>query len=185
MEQPTGALAEWLVTQTGVERDVRRCALAEEVSALFFELRAPLLRYLSSLGLTLADGEDIVQEVFLALFHHLRQDKPRDNLRGWIFRSGHNLGLKRRLQNKRIAESGGLEERDPAPNPEEQAAWNRRWAKLQAVVLALSERDRCCLHLRAEGLRYREIAETLDMSLGAVALSLSRSLSRLANADQG
>jgi RNA polymerase sigma-70 factor (ECF subfamily) len=176
-------LAQWLIVSHG--EHARRCVVSEEVSALFFELRAPLLRYVSSLGLPVADGEDIVQEVFLSLFHHLRQEKPRDNLRGWVFRTGHNLALKRRMRNKRDAEPGEVRGADPALNPEEQAVWNRRWAKLQAVVDALPEKDRCCLHLRAEGLRYREIAETLEMSLGAVALSLSRSLGRLSNADRG
>ena len=52
--------------------------------------------------------------------------------------------------------------------------------RLLAVVEALPEQDRRCLFLRAEGLRYREIAEILDMSLGAVSLSLSRSLGRIA-----
>jgi len=181
----TGELAQWLVVHTGIRSEPGRCVLSEEVTALFSELRAPLLRYVSSLGVPIADGEDVVQEVFLSLFHHLRQDKPRDNLRGWVFRTGHNLALKRRLANRRNADPEMAEGADPALNPEEQAEWNRRWAKLRCVVQALPERDRCCLHLRAEGLRYREIAETLDMSLGAVALSLSRSLSRLANADRG
>jgi RNA polymerase sigma-70 factor (ECF subfamily) len=188
MEQRAGGVAAWLVVRTGVSRNTPASALGEEVSALFFDLRAPLLRYVSSLGLPVADGEDIVQEVFLALFHHLKQGKPRDNLRGWVFRTSHNLALKRRLFNRRNADPTEMQrEQDPDPslNPEERAAWNRRWAKLQAVVGALPERDRCCLHLRAEGLRYREIAETLEMSLGAVAQSLSRSLGKLSNADQG
>jgi RNA polymerase sigma-70 factor (ECF subfamily) len=38
--------------------------------------------------------------------------------------------------------------------------------------------------LRAEGLRYREIAEVVGMSLGAVSMSLERSLGRLARADR-
>ena len=40
-------------------------------------------------------------------------------------------------------------------------------------------RINCCLSLRAEGLRYREIAEVLGISLGSVAASLEKSLSRL------
>jgi RNA polymerase sigma-70 factor (ECF subfamily) len=47
----------------------------------------------------------------------------------------------------------------------------------------LPEQDRCCLGLRAEGLRYREIAKVLGMSLGAVSVSLQRSLARLGRAD--
>jgi RNA polymerase sigma-70 factor (ECF subfamily) len=39
--------------------------------------------------------------------------------------------------------------------------------------------------LRAEGLKYREIAQVLGISLGGVSLSLSRSLARLASSSGG
>jgi len=159
-------------------RDRGPSALEEEVTALFDQFRDPLLRYLLSFGVTPQDGEEVIQEVFLSLFQHLRQDKPRTNLRGWIFRVAHNLGLKRCYENR----PGALDEVvefDPAPNPEEQALSKQRQRRLLAVVRALPEQDRRCLYLRAEGLRYREITEVLGISLGAVALSLERSLGRL------
>lgn len=160
-----------------------------EVTALFLELRAPLLRYLHTLGLPIADGEDVVQESFLHLFRHLQQEKPRDNLRGWLFRVGHNLAMKRMNRSGRnpvstLENEAALRCADANLNPEEQAAWNGKHAKLIAVVEALPERDRHCLFLRAEGLRYREIAEALDLSLGWVAASLSRSLAKLSIADR-
>ncbi len=153
-------------------------ALEEEVTGLFDQFREPLLRYLLSFGLTPQDGEEVIQEVFLSLFQHLRQDKPRTNLRGWIFRVAHNLGLKRCYANRQDATTE-IAELDPGPNPEEQALSRQRQKRLLAVVRALPEQDRRCLYLRAEGLRYREITEVLGISLGAVALSLERSLTRL------
>jgi RNA polymerase sigma-70 factor (ECF subfamily) len=72
---------------------------------------------------------------------------------------------------------------DPAPTPEAQLAGSQREQRLQAALKALPEQDQRCLYLRAEGLRYREIAEALDMSLGAVSISLGRSLARLGRAD--
>jgi RNA polymerase sigma-70 factor, ECF subfamily len=74
---------------------------------------------------------------------------------------------------------------DSALNPEEQAAAAQRRIRLQSIVRALPEQDRWCLALRAEGLRYREIAEVLGMSLGSVSGSLARSLGRLACGDRG
>jgi RNA polymerase sigma-70 factor (ECF subfamily) len=74
---------------------------------------------------------------------------------------------------------------DPAPNPEERWSWRQRQKRLLAVVEALPEPDRRCLYLRAEGLRYREITGVLGMSLGSVALSLSRTFARLNRADGG
>lgn len=159
------------------------------VVALFDQSRNALLRYLFSLGLRSQDGEEVIQEVFLALFEHLRGGRSQRNLRGWIFRVAHNLGLKRRLQWRREvsgveAHEIATERRDPASNPEEQLAASQRHERLQAVLQALPERDRWCLALRAEGLRYREIAGIVDWSLGSVAASLARSLERLSRVSE-
>jgi RNA polymerase sigma-70 factor (ECF subfamily) len=157
--------------------------LEEEVTDLFEQLRNPLFRYLLSLGLNTQDGEEVIQEVFLALFQHLKNGKPRENLRGWIFRVGHNLALKLRQRRgwRRVQSGGGAADGgpDPEPDPEQQALCNQRQRRLSAVIRALPKQDRACLALRAEGIRYREIAEILGVSLGAVALSLERSLAKL------
>ena len=163
--------------------------LEEEVVGLFDQFRDPLLRYLFGFGLAMADGEEVVQEVFLALFQHLQRGKSRANLRGWVFRVAHNLALKRRHQARRSPEVGsesGTEEwaMDPSPNPEARLVNSQTQERLLAVLRALPEPARMCLSLRAEGLRYREIAQVLGMSLGAVSLSLARSLARLARASE-
>jgi RNA polymerase sigma-70 factor (ECF subfamily) len=116
--------------------------LEQEVVALFDRFREPLLRYLSSFGLSFADGEEVIQEVFLALFQHLNRGKSRDNLRGWLFRVAHNLALKRRCRT--LWDSGSRAERgaedlaqEPGPNPEEQVVHSQTQQRLQAVVQAL------------------------------------------------
>src|SRR6266853_6879684 len=76
-------------------------ALEQEVVGLFDQLQDRLLRYLLSLGLPAAEGEEIVQETFLALFQHLQRGKPRHNLRGWVFQVAHNFALKQRKATQR------------------------------------------------------------------------------------
>ena len=160
-----------------------------EVVCLFDESRTSILRYVVSFGLPVEDGEEITQEAFLALFQHLRLGKSRQNLRGWLFSVAHNLALKRRHVNQRTRDNRHpgrvvAETRfDPFPNPEEQVLSAQRQMRLQAVLVVLPEQDQCCLRLRAEGLRYREISRVLGISLGAVSLSLTRSLQRLRFAD--
>src|SRR6266404_3816549 len=142
-------------------------ALEREVAALFEELRNPMLRYLLSLGLSPQDAEETIQEGFLALFQHLQRGKSRENLRGWLFRVAHNLGLKRRYSTLRaVGTDSSADERSPDPSPEEQAVSSQTKSRLSAVLQALPEQDRRCLVLRAEGLRYREIASVLEISLG-------------------
>jgi RNA polymerase sigma-70 factor (ECF subfamily) len=160
-----------------------------EVMDLFERFRDPLLRYVLSFGIPLHDAEEVTQEAFLSLFRHLQLGRPRKNIRGWIFRVGHNLALKQRHANKisrdRMETDGAVAElqRDPLPSPEEHLSHAERQRLLLAVLAALPEVDRDCLRLRAEGLRYREIAATLGISLGSVSISLSRSLARLMRAD--
>jgi RNA polymerase sigma-70 factor (ECF subfamily) len=164
----------------------------DEVVALFIELRDRLLRYLLVVGLSAHDGEEIIQESFLLLFQHLQRGKPRQNLRGWIFRVARNLALKHRASNHiqlgrlvELDEDLLMRTADANPNPEEQLQNSVRQHLLLAVVRALPETDRSCLYLRAEGLCYREIADVLDISLGSVAASLARSLAKLGRADGG
>ena len=162
--------------------------LESEVIALFDELRNRLLRYVLSFGLAVADGEEIIQEAFLALMKHMQQGRSRHNLRGWLFRVTHNQSLKRLAGNERwheVVDGAATDAElhpDPALNPEEQATLSQRQTRLLAVLQALPPQDRCCLRLRAEGLRYREIASVLGVSLGTVSASLARSLERLERA---
>lgn len=151
----------------------------QEVAHLFEQFRRPLFRYLLTLGLTIPDGEEVIQEVFFALFKHLQSGKPRTNLKGWIFKVGHNQALK--LRQREYTNTVILDEVLAAscPNPEQQAASKQLHQQLSAVIRALPEQDRACLALRAEGFKYRDIAAVCGISLGRVAQSLERSLAKL------
>lgn len=164
--------------------------LESVVIHLFDQTQARLSSYVLAFGLPLHDAEDIVQETFLSLFHHLKHGRPRWNLNGWLFRVAHNLALKRRMANQatliHLDHAEHLAHHpDPAHNAEEQLAYNQTQLRLRSAFAALPERDQRCLQLRAEGLKYRDIAKALGISLGAVSLSLSRSLARMTNAAGG
>jgi RNA polymerase sigma-70 factor (ECF subfamily) len=182
-------LAAASVSSTG---DAKPTPLEEEVVALFDQMQDRLLRYLLSTGVPVQDGEEIVQEVFLALFQHLQRGKSRRNLRAWVFQVAHNLSVEhytgKRRDRLHLVDSSATPVGDAfvdrTPNSEDQLAKNQRQAHLQSILRALPERDRRCLSLRAEGLTYREIGKVLDMSLGAVALSLGRSLARFTRAEK-
>jgi RNA polymerase sigma-70 factor (ECF subfamily) len=164
-------------------------SLEEEILHLYDLFSARLFRYSVSLGLKAQDAEDVIQDVFLALFRHLQAGKPRNNLAGWVFRVTHHLALKRRTKYR---VEGQTEENrgDHAvpsllPTPEQELIFNERQLRLRRAYEALPEMDRLCLQLRAEGLKYREIASVLEISVGSVANSLGRSLGRLRRSDGG
>jgi RNA polymerase sigma-70 factor (ECF subfamily) len=186
------ALTAYPLAEPATDQQPDIAHLQEEVTVLFGQLRSHLLRYLLAFGSPAYEAEEIVQEVFFALFRHLEAGRPRTNLRAWVFKVAHNLALKHRYssvhsheQNIDEHSAAGREWADPSPNPEEQAQQNQRRRLLRSVLRALPEQDQWCLSLRAEGLRYREIADVLGISLGAVSLSITRSLSRLGRVDRG
>src|SRR5580658_9665324 len=113
----------------------------QQVIQLFDELRSRLLRYLLAFGLPSQDGEEVIQEVFLALYQHLQRGRSRQNLRGWIFRVAHNLGLKRRMARTKEAKAVSEEALaatlpDRGENPEEQFLSSQQHKRLQMVLRA-------------------------------------------------
>jgi RNA polymerase sigma-70 factor, ECF subfamily len=161
-----------------------RAELESVVVGLFDQFQERVVHYVVTYGLPLPDAEDVVQETFLSLFRHLELGRSRSNLSGWIFRVAHNLALKRRkssLVSGVDRDQHCILAQQPAPdsNPEAHFAFNQMHQRLRAVFEALPEQERRCLHLRAEGLKYRDIARVLDISLGAVSTSLSRALARM------
>ena len=163
-------------------------SVRDDVLRLFDACAPAVRRFARSCGIPSDVADDIVQETFVALFQHLRKDGSRENLRGWVMQVAYRLALKhrrdegrrRRWQGPWGAEAGSVP--DPAVGPEETCVANEDRQRLRAVLQALPERERQCVYLRAEGLRYREIADVLGVSLGAVAKSLTRAVGRLSAA---
>ena len=171
-------------------RPLGRDSAIEQVVLRLYEAERPcLVRYASSLGLAPHEAEDTVQETFLALFLHLRLGRNEDHLRAWLFRVTHNLTLKRhRARTAAIVTIQTTHTLDSLPanvgTPEEALLTHEHHARTMAIFRALPERDRCCLQLRAEGLRYREIARVLGLSLGSVSTSIARALERFAQSER-
>jgi RNA polymerase sigma-70 factor (ECF subfamily) len=166
--------------------------LSERVQSLFEQLRVPVFRYLLRKTRDSGRAEDITQETFLRLFRHLREDRLLDNPKAWIFTVANNLAVDasrneshiRDLDEvtwKEIEESrSGLQ-----ADPEKLALQRERLDRLHIAVLNLTPLQRECLHLRAEGLRYREIAGLLKLSPSTVMDAVRRATLKLAREFDG
>jgi RNA polymerase sigma-70 factor (ECF subfamily) len=166
--------------------------LGERVRGLFEQLRVPVFRYLLRKTRDSAQAEDITQETFLRLFRHLRENRQLDNPKAWIFTVANNLAVDAirdgsHVQDldettwKNIEESrSGLQQ-----DPEKLMLQRERLDRLQVAVLNLTPFQRECLHLRAEGLRYREIAGLLELSPSTVMDAVRRATLKLAREFDG
>ena len=69
---------------------------------------------------------------------------------------------------------------DPDPNPEMRVLQLESFKQLEIALARLSDQQRQCLILRAQGFRYEEIAKILRITSSNVAQSLRRGLKRVA-----
>jgi RNA polymerase sigma-70 factor, ECF subfamily len=166
--------------------------LSERVHGLFEQLHVPVFRYLLRKTRDSGQAEDITQETFLRLFRHLREDRLLDNPKAWLFTVASNLAVDASRSEshikdldettwKKIEESrSGLQ-----ADPEKLMLQRERWDRLHIAVLNLTPLQRECLHLRAEGLRYREIAGLLELSPSTVMDAVRRATLKLAREFDG
>jgi len=153
---------------------------------LYDRSRPSLLTYLVGLGLTLNEAEDVVQECFLRLYDHLAAKQTDRNLRGWLFRVAHNLAIDIFRDARRIHQPDAEHDNfldlveDPCFSPEEHAIKNEEIRRIAVALGHLTQQQRSAVLLRAEDLRYREIAAILGVSIKRVSELVQRALVLLA-----
>jgi len=158
-----------------------------QVARLYDEIRPSLMAYLSGLGLSVDEAEDVIQECFLRLVRHLANKRDEENLRGWLFRVAHNLTMDlfrngKRYRAESVAEddSAAFEVADTSLSPEEVVIKREELRRVRAAMGRLTEQQRYAVLLRAEGLRYREISAVLGMPTQRIGELVQRALARLA-----
>jgi len=166
--------------------------LKERVTLHFEQWRDAVYRYLVAVFGPAAQADEITQEVFLKLYETLRAGQEVVNVRSWVFRVAHNLAVDQLRGRQFITplDEGAWEEvcrslRDSAPNPEQRMLRIEKFGQLNAAIGRLTMIERQCLHLRASGLRYREVAEIVGLSTTSVAETLYRVIQKLADETRG
>jgi RNA polymerase sigma-70 factor (ECF subfamily) len=145
----------------------------------------PLRRYLIFLGADVETAREIVQECFLRLQEHLLRGGDQSQLRAWLYRVGHNL-----LRNTQSAFHSAKTDRfadetelnslaAKEKSAEEELLAKEQVAAFRQAMSQLSTAQKDCLMLRAQGLKYREIADVLKLSVSTVAENVQRGLDRL------
>jgi RNA polymerase sigma-70 factor (ECF subfamily) len=162
---------------------LRFAARSSEVTVLYRELRKPLLRYLVCLGLSSDEAQDVVQDSFVSLQHHLAGGGTQDNIRGWLFRVAHNQARNRQSSyHRRFSEplDSKMDFVAAAATPEKAILEKEKFRRLRSAISLLEDSERECLLLRAGGLRYREIGDVLGLATSTVADTVERAIKKLA-----
>lgn len=147
---------------------------------LFRERYAGLCAFARRYVRDAALAEELVQDVFLALWQRRHALERRDSIAAYLFTSVRNAALnqlKHREVARRFRRDAALA---AAPRPvaaDEVAHHNELAEALEAAIADLPEKARLALTLsRDAGLTYAQIAETLGVSVKAVEANVSRAL---------
>lgn len=141
-----------------------------------------LVRFLHRKVWDLERAKDLAQETFVRALRE-RPEKPR----AWLFTVAANLARDeartaiRRKRHLTLLKSEA-EVRGPAAAPDDELERGEREAEVRQALESLGERDREALLLWDAGQNYQEIAEALDLSVGAVGTTLARARQRLVKA---
>lgn len=158
--------------------------------ALVAQLRPELHRYCARMTGSIADGEDVVQDVLARAFYELSARKEVPALRSWLFRIAHNRALDflRRYERRMSEPLDSAEElADEAhPAPEEQLAREQAIRTAISRFLELAPAQRSCVILKdVLGHSLEDMGELLGLSVPAVKAALHRGRSRLAALSAG
>lgn len=141
-------------------------------------------------------ARDAAQEVFLKAYRSAGSYQPRGKVYTWLYRIAvnHCLNLLRRRRLVRFlpwsgiggGEAGAGREAPPfdpatdAPAADERLASRQRWQRVQRALSDLPATQRAVVTLvRFEGLSYKETAEVLEVTVGAVESRLFRAMRSL------
>ena len=159
-----------------------------EFEELFREFYRPVLKFLARRGCSQEESKDLAQETFLRAHRSFRSFRGEAKPSTWLFGIALNVWrnqIRDANAGKRAAEEVPLPEDDQSPpdpkgQPLDDAIHDERLRLLKSAVADLPPQMRRCVWLRVyQDMSFRDIADTLDVSVSAAKSQLSLARPRL------
>ncbi|MBV8201301.1 MAG: RNA polymerase sigma factor [Acidobacteria bacterium] len=168
---------------------------ADAFAALVETHQERLLRLCERMLGDVEEARDAAQEVFLKAYRKAADFRPQGQVYTWLYRiaTNHCLNKLRRrrlvrfvqLEDPADREAPPFDPPDAGPDPAAALESRRRWQHTRKTIARLPAGQRAVLVLaRFEGLSYRQIAEVLGITEGAVESRLFRAMRRVEAAQE-
>jgi RNA polymerase sigma-70 factor (ECF subfamily) len=159
-----------------------KAGIEQEIADLYKKEAGGILRYAGALARDRETAHDAVQEAFLRFFLCRSAGQEIRSPKGWLFRVAHNYVLDQMKSGSR--NEIGVDSLVNVPGPGDHSDTDGRVSELlQGLIqIGLSPREMECVRLRAEDLRYEEIAVVLGLTAGTVGALLARAHGKIRKA---
>jgi RNA polymerase sigma-70 factor, ECF subfamily len=158
----------------------------ERVAALYEAHRERIYGFLVGQGLFAAKAQELVQDVFFKLFVALAKGGEIESEQAWLY----SVASKMAVDHWRREGRPMWVELDAVPavaenlrskemTPEAAAIREQTLRRVAATLARLPKEQRLGVHLRMQGLRYRDISKILGVSVPTVSGLLSTAVERL------
>lgn len=128
-----------------------------------------------------SERQDLVQEIWIAIWKSLPSFRGESSERTFIFRIVHNRSVShvdRRVRDRGI-EGEVPDVEDDHADPVQRVSANQEFERLLSMIYRLPMVDRQLLQLSLEGMKQREIGSVLGISENNVAVRLNRAREKL------
>jgi RNA polymerase sigma-70 factor, ECF subfamily len=132
------------------------------------------------------DAEEVVQDVFLNIYHNLRGFRFQSSFRTWAYRIAVNCAInhvkKMGREKNRVKEYGNnlMQVGQTSQEPEIDKLNDGQERIISSLLGVLDVNQRACIVLRnIEGLSYQEISSTLKININTVRSRLKRAREKL------
>ena len=150
----------------------------EALQHLYQSTRTAVYGFALSILKNRHDAEDILQEVYIRIFHSSDSYRPEGKPMAWIFAITRNLALMRLREGRRYGELPE-EARAQIPAKDSGLSTEDRMV-LDAAMQGLTDEERQIVMLHAlTGMKHREIAEVMELALPTVLSKYHRAIKKM------
>jgi RNA polymerase sigma-70 factor (ECF subfamily) len=139
-------------------------------AALMADYERPMRRLCGAYADRAADGDDLFQEIFLAVWRALPAFRGDASVRTWLYRIAHNVALTWQARHRRRQTSETPLDEDVKSGGE----IDLRRLELNRAIARMSAGDRTLVLLWLEGLSAAEVEDVTGIKAATVAVRLSR-----------
>lgn len=153
---------------------VKKIAIGDEVafSKLYTRYKLPVYNFIMRLIFQKDPAEDILQEVFLAVWQGSKRFQSKSTVKTWLFRIAYHKSISWLRKDKNRRQSLNIDELSifsDKPSPEGSLIEDWQEAQIKSAIAQLSHNHRSVIELTfVHGFSYKEIANIMKCPVGTV-----------------